>query len=75
MKTRSQSEFGCEFCAHPQNRWFGDVPQIAADDERGLILLQCPRCATLYENAPVGSDQTRRLTEEQAERLYGPLTR
>jgi hypothetical protein len=73
MKTRGQTEFGCEFCAHPQNRWFGHVPQIAVDDERGLILLRCPRCGTLYENVPVGSDQSRRLTEEQAERLFGPL--
>jgi hypothetical protein len=68
-------DYGCEFCAHPQNRWFGPVHQVAIDLDRGLVLLQCPRCAALYENAVVGADQTRRLTEEEAEQRFGPLAR
>ena len=63
-------EFGCDYCADDQNRFYGHVKQLAADDEREKILLRCPRCGALYENAPVGEDQTRRLNEDEAGELY-----
>jgi hypothetical protein len=63
-------DFGCEYCADDQNRFFGHVEQIADDEERRMILIRCPRCGTLYENTPAGEDQSRRLTEEEAEALF-----
>jgi len=63
-------DFGCDYCEDDQNRFYGHVKQLAADDERGMILLRCPRCGTLYENAPVGEDQTRRLSEAEARQLF-----
>lgn len=63
-------EFGCDYCADDQNRWYGHVTQIGSDDARQTILLRCPRCGALYENAPQGEDATRRLTEDEARTLY-----
>jgi uncharacterized Zn finger protein len=63
-------EFGCDYCADDQNRWYGHVTQLAASPERTMILIRCPRCGTLYENTPDGEDETRRLTEDQAASLY-----
>ena len=71
--TRPTVEFGCEFCADDHNRWFGHVPQIGDDPERGMVLLRCPRCGAVYENTMVGSDRTRRLSLQQARQLYGRL--
>lgn len=62
-------DFGCDYCADDQNRWFGHVEQIADDEERRMILIRCPRCGTLYENTPAGDDRTRRLTEDEAKAL------
>jgi hypothetical protein len=63
-------DFGCEYCAEDQNRFFGHVEQIADDEEREMILILCPHCGALYENTPAGEDQTRRLTEAEAEALF-----
>ena len=63
-------DYGCGYCADDQNRSYGHVEQIASDAERGMILIRCPRCGTLYENTPRGDDQTRRLTEDEAEALF-----
>ena len=63
-------EFGCSYCADEQNRWYGHVPQIGSSEERGLILLRCPRCGALYENTAGGYDRTRRLTTDEAALLY-----
>jgi hypothetical protein len=68
--TTARVDFGCEYCADDQNRLFGHVTQIGSDEERQMILLRCPRCAALYENAPEGEDRTRRLQPEEAERLF-----
>jgi len=35
-----------------------------------MLLLRCPRCGALYENAPKGADATRRLTEAEANQLF-----
>jgi len=67
---RDHVDYGCAFCADDQNRLFGEVTQIGSNEERQMILLRCPLCHTLYENTPRGSDNTRRLTEVEAERLY-----
>ncbi len=64
------AEFGCDYCADDQNRWYGHVTQIASDEKRRMLLSRCPRCATLYENTPDGEDKTRRLTEAQAASLF-----
>ena len=63
-------DFGCDYCRDDQNRWYGHVTQIASSEERETILLRCPRCNALYENAPRGLDQARRLTEAEASRLF-----
>jgi hypothetical protein len=63
-------EFGCDYCADDQNRWFGHVTQIGSSEESGLILLRCPRCGALYEDSPVGVVRTRRLTASEAADLY-----
>lgn len=67
------STFGCDYCADDQNRFYGHVLQIASDEARQMILLRCPRCGALYENTPRGADETRRLTEAEAEKLFGNL--
>ena len=63
-------EFGCDYCRDDQNRWYGDVTQIASDESRHMILLRCPRCHTLYENSARGPDKTRRLSEAEAAELF-----
>jgi hypothetical protein len=63
-------DFGCDYCADDQNRFFGHVTQIADSEERKMILIRCPRCGTLYENTPAGEDRTRRLTAEEAQALF-----
>jgi hypothetical protein len=63
-------DFGCEYCADEQNRFYGHVTQIGSSEARGRILLRCPRCDALYENTPAGPDETRRLTEVEADRLF-----
>jgi len=63
-------DFGCDYCEDDQNRWYGHVTQVAASEDREMILIKCPRCGTLYENTPAGEDATRRLTEDEAEALY-----
>jgi hypothetical protein len=68
-----QPDFGCDYCADDQNRFFGHVTQIGCDEDRRMILLRCPRCGALYENSPAGADQTRRVTEEEVERLFSGL--
>lgn len=62
--------FGCAFCRDDQNRLFGHVTQIGSDDSRQRILLRCPRCGALYENAARGRDRTRRLTADAASKRY-----
>jgi len=68
--TNLEREFGCGYCADDRNRWYGHVKQIGSSEERGMILLLCPRCGALYENTAGGADQTRRLTLAEAARLY-----
>ena len=63
-------DFGCDYCRDDQNRLFGHVTQIASDEVRRMILLQCPRCDALYENTTAGRDRTRRLTENEARQLF-----
>jgi hypothetical protein len=63
-------EFGCDYCRDDQNRWYGHVTQIGSSEERRTLLLRCPRCGALYENTPEGPDQTRRLSEADAGRLF-----
>ena len=63
-------DFGCDYCADDQNRWYGHVTQIGASDDRNGILIRCPRCGALYENTPDGEDMTRRLTASEATELF-----
>jgi hypothetical protein len=62
--------FGCDYCADWDNRMFGHVTQVSWSETRGRILIRCPRCGALYENAPEGEDETRRITEDEAISLY-----
>jgi hypothetical protein len=68
-------EFGCEYCRDRQNFHFGHVTQIGSNVERGMVLLQCPRCDALYENTPSGADRIGRLTPQEADELYPPHPR
>jgi hypothetical protein len=61
--------FGCDYCRDDQNRRFGHVIQIGSDEQRGRILIRCPRCGAFYENAVSGADVSR-LTYEEAKRHY-----
>jgi hypothetical protein len=63
-------EFGYPYCADDQNRLYGHVTQIGSSEERGTILLCCPRCGAFYENTAGGFDETRRLTAEQARGFF-----
>ena len=72
---RSGVEFGCEYCADDQNRFFGHVTQIASSEERQMLLLRCPRCGAFYENTARGADRTRRLSESEAEDLFSDFRR
>ena len=68
---RSDSvNYGCDYCADDANRFYGHVKQIASDEDRGFILLQCPHCSALYENTPGGFDETRRLTVPEAREAF-----
>jgi len=68
-------DYGCEYCADDGNLLFGHATQVATDEERGFILLRCPRCGALYENTAGGFDETRRLTESEARRVFPTLSR
>jgi hypothetical protein len=70
MKRRTDGDFGCEYCADDQNRLFGHLTQVGSSEDRGMILLRCPRCGAYYENTAGGYDQTRRLTPTEAQLLY-----
>ena len=70
FRRRRRVDFGCAYCRDDQNRLFGHVRQIASNEERGTILLQCLRCDALYENTPRGPDNTKRLTEAEAQALF-----
>jgi uncharacterized C2H2 Zn-finger protein len=50
------------------------LDQIASDSERRMILLRCPRCGALYENAARGEDVTRRLSKGEAAELFRDFT-
>jgi DinB family protein len=63
-------QFGCGYCRDSQNRFYGHVTQISSNEERGMILLRCARCDALYENTLRGPDRTRRLSDEEAARLF-----
>ena len=60
------NSFGCEYCKWDDNRLYGHLTQIGSNELHGLILLRCPRCGAFYSIAPVGDDETRRLSQEQA---------
>ena len=62
--------FGCDFCGDWQNRNFGHVTQIGTDLDRGMILIRCPQCGSLYENSIEGEDATRLLDEAEARIIY-----
>ena len=70
FRRKRRVEFGCDYCRDDQNRFFGHVTQVASDETRQMILLRCPRCEALYENSPAGRDETKRLTEDEARRLF-----
>jgi hypothetical protein len=63
-------DFGCDFCRDDHDRLLGSVTRIASNDERQRVLLRCPLCGALYENSPHGTDQTTRVSSEEARRLY-----
>jgi hypothetical protein len=62
--------FGCDYCADDPSRFFGHIIQVGNDDARRMILLRGACCGTLYENSLRGADRTRRLTDDEAKRLF-----
>ncbi len=67
-------EFGCDYCADEHNFHYGHVTQIGSSGARRRILIQCPRCGTLYENTANGPDDIHRLTPQQARQRFGEPT-
>jgi hypothetical protein len=57
-------QYGCSYCADDANRAFGHVEQVASNDAFG-ILIRCPRCSSLYQDAGFGL--AKRLTVPEAE--------
>ena len=67
METNAQrAEWGCAYCADPNNHQYGHLDQIL-DEGGGVILLRCPRCQWIYQRADDGSDRVFQVTMEQAE--------
>lgn len=62
-------EFGCDYCADDDNRYYEHVTRIGFDEFRGLRLLRCPHCESLYEETSNGED-TRRLTVAEAKTRF-----
>jgi hypothetical protein len=62
--------FGCDYCADAQNRLFGHVTQVASNPDTGLVLIECPRCQSLYQNTPHGPDRTRKLSVAEAAEAF-----
>ena len=60
--------FGCDYCADDDNRFYHS-DQIGSDEPRRMLLLRCPQCGALYEQAPNG-EGTHRLTQDEAAQLY-----
>jgi hypothetical protein len=69
--TGSRGDYGCGYCADQQNRLFGHVTQIGSSDDRGTLLLCCPRCDSLYEMSPSDSEAVRLSVEEASELFPG----
>jgi hypothetical protein len=67
VETNAQyAEWGCDYCADPNNHLYGHLDQIT-DEGGGVILLRCPLCQWIYQRADDGSDRFLRMTAEQAE--------
>ena len=56
---------GCDYCRDDQNMGNGHVEQVASSSKRGL-LLQCPRCGSLYLDPSDGVSDTRYIDAETA---------
>ncbi len=66
METDAQNaEWGCDYCADPDNHLYGHLDQIL-DQGGGVVLLRCPRCQRVYQPADDGSDRFFHLTMDQA---------
>jgi hypothetical protein len=67
----SEVDFGCDYCAVGDHRWYHQVSPVTYSEQRETFLLRCPRCGVLYEHTqPRGTEETRRLTENEAEELF-----
>lgn len=62
-------ERGCDYCADTSNMSFGHVKQVAVSEERGTVLLRCPRCLWLYEDNQQGDPV--RVSASHAEHAFG----
>ncbi len=50
--------------------FYGHVEQISSNEERGTLLLRCPRCGWLYETSPRGTAEAQHLTVREARSLF-----
>lgn len=59
----------CDFC---KDAWlhYRKLTELAKDFERHALLLQCPKCGTLYELFPEERGMPRELTEEEERALF-----
>ena len=48
---------------------FGHVEQVAVSEQRGTVLLRCPRCLCLYEDDQLGDPV--RVSASHAKRAFG----
>jgi uncharacterized C2H2 Zn-finger protein len=69
VRVADLEDYGCEYCADDQNRWYGHVRQIGTHADDSLRLLQCPRCHALYEMDGQGA-RTVRLAVAEARQRY-----
>jgi len=61
--------FGCDYCASDGNRLHGHIPEVASRNGRERVLIQCPKCESLYEQTESRSID-RRVTAAEARMLY-----
>src|SRR5262245_40861786 len=59
----SHGSWGCEYCRNPENKL---IDGLGADEERMILLLECPRCGQYYCYCGVAPQYYPPLTDAEA---------